>query len=300
MASLQAKLIMKMMKQQPKFEIPPIEELEEARRQLEAANNRLPVKKGVVFTTGQLAGVTVELAEPEKCKSDDIIFYIHGGGYIYGTCSSTRSYVSYLANSTGLRVYSISYRLAPEHKAPAGAEDCFAVYQALLEKYPDSKIALLGESGGGTMVLVTTLMARDKGVRLPVCVTAYAPCANVADPLPSRTKNEETDISVSGKAILQLTEIYAGGKDPRDPYISPAFGNYTGFPPLFLIVDDGEVLFDDSEQVAAAARKAGVDLTYQIKHGLFHTYEVLGDMFPEAKEAMRDTVTFIYKHMELS
>lgn len=300
MPSIMTKMIMKTMKKQPRFTLPADGDYETLRRQVEETNERLPIEKGVTFVRDQLAGVDVELTNPEKLRGEDIIFYIHGGGLIHGSCTSTHSYASYLSVSTGLRVYTISYRLAPEHKAPVGVTDCYEVYKALQDKYPNSKIALLGESGGGTMVLAATLMAKDKGILLPACVVAFAPCTNMADDLPSRTQNDLTDISVSGQGIREMIKLYVGEGDPRNPYISPAFGDYTGFPPLFVIVDDGEVLFDDSEQVVNAAKKAGVEVEYQVTHGLFHTYEVLGKMIPEGKQAMEDTVAFLYKHLGMN
>jgi acetyl esterase/lipase len=132
-------------------------------------------------------------------------------------------------------------------------------------------------------------------VPLPECVIAFAPCTNLADDLPSRTTNDATDLTLAGDSLRGIYDNYIGDGDPRNPYVSPVFGNFEGFPPLFVIVDDGEVLFDDAEQVVSAARRAGVDVQYQIVHGLFHTYEVLGKMIPESKQAMKDTVAFIYK-----
>jgi acetyl esterase/lipase len=298
MPSDQTKMMMQMMKAQPRFNpLPPDGDYEALRNGYYANNARLPLDEGAVFTQGTLGGIEVELTRPKEIKNDAILFYIHGGGFILGTCSSTRSYASYLANSTGLLVYTVSYRLAPEHKAPAAVEDCLTVYEELRKKYPGRKIVLLGESGGGTIALAATLWAKDKGLALPSCLIAFAPCATVAEVLPSRMENDGTDISLSGDGIKIISDLYCGNGDPRHPYTSPAYGDYSGFPPLWVVVDSGEVLSSDSEMVVAAARKVGVDVKYDVVHGLFHTYEVLGKMIPEGKKAMNDTVAFIYKHI---
>ena len=76
----------------------------------------------------------MEILTPKKLTSEDIIFYIHGGGYAFGNAFISRGYGSVLADESGMRVCTITYRLAPEHKFPAGPEDCFSVYQETVEE----------------------------------------------------------------------------------------------------------------------------------------------------------------------
>ena len=98
--------------------------------------------------------------------NNGIVFYIHGGAFAYGSALSSRGYASVLADELGMRVVTISYRLAPEYKWPAGIDDCFEAYQGILESFPGSETVLVGESAGGTMVLVTALRAKAAGIPL--------------------------------------------------------------------------------------------------------------------------------------
>ena len=92
--SVTAKILVAMMKKQPKFALPPTDQLAEFRRTSEQGTAALPIEKGVTFTPGKAGDVKIEAATPANLRSDDYIYYIHGGGFIYGTCSSTRSSVS--------------------------------------------------------------------------------------------------------------------------------------------------------------------------------------------------------------
>lgn len=295
--SIMSKILVSTMKKQPKFALPPADKLEEFRKTSEQGTAALPIEKGVTFTPGKVGDIDIEAATPASLKSDDYVYYIHGGGFIYGTCSSTRSYASYLAASTGLKVYTVTYRLAPEHKAPCALDDCIAVYKYLLKENAGHKMALIGESAGGNMVMSLIMRAKDEGVPLPVCVEAIAPCVNLAEQYPSRVNNDKTNPSVSGPSLAGLTDAYVGDGDPKDTYVSPIYEDFHGCPPLYVVADEGEVLFDDSTALVAAAEAAGVEVTHYYSKGLFHTFPVMGKMLPEGKEAMKNTVNFFYKYL---
>ena len=295
--SVMAEFLIANMKKQPKFALPPADQLEEFRKVSEQGTAALPIEKGVTFTPGKAGEVAIETATPTQLRSDDYIYYIHGGGFIYGTCSSTRSYASYLAASTGLRVYTVTYRVAPEHKAPCALDDCMTAYRYLLKENAGHQMALIGESAGGNLVMSLILRAKDEGLPLPVCVEAIAPCVNLAEQYPSRIQNDATDPSVSGSGLAGLTEAYVGDGDPKDPYVSPIYGDFHGCPPLYVVADQGEVLFDDAWHLVEKAKADGVEITYDYSQGLFHTFPVMGKMLPEGGEAKNNTVAFFYQHL---
>ena len=167
----------------------------------------------------------------------------------------------------------------------------------LLKKYPDSKIVLAGESGGGTMILVTALMAKDKGIQMPAGICAFSPCTNLADQLSSRTRNKDKDLVVPYENLSDLLKgVYLEeGTDPFNPYVSPYFGDYKGFPPMKVTVDTSEVLFDDSDMLVKKAKEAGVEVEYQILTGTFHSFPTIGRVCPESKKILTETAEFIHK-----
>ena len=264
-----------------------------------AQSSQRPLEPGVTIYPDTLAGVEVELLEPEHILGDTILFYIHGGGFSFGNTITSRGYGAALAGESGLRVYTISYRLTPEHPFPAGEEDCFAVYKALLTKYPDNNIALVGESGGGYYSLVVTLMAKDQGYRLPACVCAFSALTTLAEELPSRIRNSEIDCMLPADINELLRIVYVPDKNLQElyhPYISPLYGDYKGFPPLMIVVDGSEVLEDDSVLLAQKAKEAGVEVVFDSYDLTMHAFPILGRAVPESAKVLVDTVEFIKKH----
>lgn len=83
--------------------------------------------------------------------------------------------------------------------------------------------------------------------------------------------------------------------DFQNPHISPFFGDYVGFPPLLLTVDDSEVLYDDTRMVAEKAKNSGVDVTCLVQHNTFHTFPMMAKMVPEAKKILKQSAQFLQK-----
>ncbi len=267
------------------------------RKSIEMTSSYMPTEPGVTFSSDNLNGVEVELLTPEKLWGEDIIIYIHGGGFINGNILTSRGFASQLAAESGLRVYTLSYRLAPENPFPAAPDDCLTVYKALLKKYPNARISLVGDSAGGTLSLVTTLRAKEEGILLPSSVVVYAPATDLTGKL-EREKYADTDIVLSPDIEKVLKEFYCRDNDTSNPYISPLYGNYEGFPPLKIVVDSGEVLFLDSYLLCEKARKAGVEVDFQVWDDTFHGFPTAGKSTPESYQVLKDTVNFIKKHLK--
>lgn len=296
--SFALKMILAAMQRQPGLAIGPGTDYAKNRAIVDNPKSQIPAVKSVSVEKVELAGVPCEMLTPKKVTGNGLIYYIHGGGYCYGSAFSSRGYGSILADTCGMPVVTVTYRLAPENKWPAGPEDCFAVYQELLKKYPEKKIGLVGESGGGTMILVTALMAKDKGVTMPACIVPFSPCTNLAEDLPSRKKNEGAIVVPYANIAQLLTSAYLDETaDPFDPYISPYYGDYAGFPPMYFMADRGEVLFDDTNMLVPKIKAVGVDVRYDVLEGTFHSFPTIGNSCPESKACLEKTKAFLLQHL---
>lgn len=296
--SFALKMILLSMKMQPPFAIGPGTDYAKQRAIVDDPKKQIPAVKTVSVEPIHLSGVPCEILTPQKVTGNGIIYYIHGGGYCYGSVSSSRGYASVLADACEMPVVTVTYRLAPENKWPAGAEDCFAVYQELLKRYPGKKIGLVGESGGGTMILVTALMAKDKGIPMPACIVPFSPCTNLAEDLPSRKKNEGALVVPYSNIAEVLKSVYLSeDTDPFQPYVSPYYGDYAGFPPMYFFADKGEVLFDDTDLLVPKIREAGVQVDYEVMEGTFHSFPTIGGVCPESKAYLDKTREFFKKYL---
>lgn len=259
-------------------------------------SDQIPIDSSISVEKDILGGVEVERLTPKDIKSKTILLQIHGGGFCFGSTVSGRSYAAKLAFECGLITYTVNYGLAPEKPFPAAPNDCYNVYKALTEKYPDCEIALLGESAGATLCLVVALMAKDKKIKKPCCVCSYAPCVDFANDLPSRTQNAQTDLLLPANTLQEMRRLYAVDADLKNPYLSPIFGDFKDFPPLKLVADNGELLADDTRILAEKAKECGVEVEYEMFDGTFHTFPAMGRMTEEGARVMDETVKFIEKY----
>jgi acetyl esterase/lipase len=261
------------------------------RSKLEKAYAGHKVEKGVTMQLDTFNGVEVAVFTPEHTTSQNIVYYVHGGGLVTGDRISAGPYSSQLALETGCRVVSCTYRLAPEDPFPAGFDDSYAVYKYLLERNPNSEISLIGESGGAYLSLVIALRARDESVKMPSSVLINSVLADMSGKINRIDTPEETTVTVGG--LRQLVEMYAPGQDLTNPYISPIYADLKGLPPMKIVYDKGELLAIDSKLVAEKAEKAGVLVEITEYHGCFHAFTTLGKDSPESMRELFESADFI-------
>lgn len=263
-------------------------------RQAQAASSQIPLVEGVTFEEKTIAGCIVDAAIGENVRDDAIICYIHGGGFVSGDPRNFRSFTSYLAKESGWPVFGVVYRLAPEHPFPAAPEDCYGVYLALTEAYPDKKIYLVGESAGATLAIVTTLMARDQGARIPDAVVAYAPGGDFSGTM-KRPVSKKKDPVLNVNVLDELRNMYCPDA-ATNPYASPCFAEFGDFPPLRIVWDADETLAEDGRVIAQKAKAAGAYVEAKEWTGTFHTFEMMPTILPEAREEVNDSIAFLKRH----
>lgn len=258
---------------------------------VETAQKNMPVESGVSFVSERLGGIDAEICMPENGGIDAVILYIHGGGLVCGNALSSRGYGSLLAAETRIPVHTLSYRLAPEHPYPAAVDDCFNAYADLIQA--GKPVFLIGESGGALLCLTTTLKAKDAGLSLPAGVILYSPIIDFSGKL-DRSTNEGNDFTVTSAGVRALTTMYCPDEGIwGNPYVSPLYGDYTGFPPLYIVWDSGETLAVDSQAIVQKAEEAGARIQYKSYTGCFHAFPPAGRGTPESDEVLADTVKFI-------
>ena len=257
----------------------------------------LPKEKGVKGYRIGIGGTISELLLPENVSDDVIILYMHGGGFVSGSASAVRSYCSMLASYSGYRVISAEYRLSPEYTFPEGIEDCYNILRVIRKKYPDSKLVLAGESAGGNLSLALALKARDRGRRSIVAVISHSPLVDFSGVL-ERDIHEVDDFTVKEGFLEPMKIAYAGDNDPTNPYISPYYGDYTDFPPLFLTCDYNEMLFADSMAIYKKCRDAKTPVKMVQMKGAFHAFATMGKRTPETERILAENVVFIRDCLE--
>ncbi|MFA7638529.1 MAG: alpha/beta hydrolase [Parvibaculum sp.] len=265
--------------------------LEDRRKIMDGNAEQFPVPAGVAIRRADLGGLGAEWAIPDgltdEAGAGNTLLYFHGGGYVVGSTVSHRHIVSRIALAAKARVLSVDYALAPENPFPAAVKDAVKAYRWLLDQgQKPEQIALAGDSAGGGLAAATLLAAREEGLPLPAGAALISPWSDLTCATGSYETRAEADPMIMPEGIRELANIYLTGADPRDPLASPNFGNLAGLPPLLIQVGDDEVLLDDSRNLAARAREAGVDVDLEVAPDMFHVWHAFYQMFTPGEEAI--------------
>lgn len=222
-----------------------------------------------------------------------VILYCHGGGYSTGSSLYARTLTSKLAASTSMDVLSFDYRLAPEHPYPAAAEDAMHVWNYLmLLGYGARDIIVAGDSAGGNLALSLTLKLKEEGRLLPRGLVLMSPWTDLTSSGKSHVSKAGIDPVLNASYLEEMIRNYAAGQNLSDPYISPLFGGYEGFPPTYIQVGSNEILLDDSVMLYKKLLKANVSVKLDLFKGMWHVFQM--SPFKTAYEAMDKNAEFIY------
>lgn len=243
--------------------------------------------------TEKVRGEWVKINKPEP----GVILYIHGGGYVSCSAATHRPITAALARLSRRRVFSLDYRLAPEHRYPTALDDAVAAYQWLLEQgVAASMISFAGDSAGGGLVLATLLRARDMGLPLPSCAVCFSPWTDMAGTGESVRFNDGRCAMFRPGNIAEFAAAYLGDTSPNDSYASPVFADLGGLPPVLLQVGSTELLLDDSRRVHDKIQEAKGESRLEVYDNVFHCWQMMDGFVPEARTALRQAAEFIREH----
>jgi epsilon-lactone hydrolase len=234
----------------------------------------------------------VERIEASAADQPVIVYYLHGGGYFFGSPKTHRPIIISLVKAFDGLAYGLDYRLAPEHPFPAAVEDAAEAYRWLVATHPNSRIVIAGDSAGGGLAIVTAIGVRTAGLPPPVALIAFSPWCDLACTGPSLVTNARSCAMFTPKGIRQAAALYLAGSDPCDPRASPLYADLAGLPPMLLFASNQETLLDDAVRLAERARAAGVEVEMVRRDGLPHVWPIFVHLLPEAREAVAQLSTW--------
>ncbi|HET9874931.1 MAG TPA: alpha/beta hydrolase [Mycobacterium sp.] len=208
-----------------------------------------------------------------------LLVYYHGGGHVLADLDVFDAVCRLTCRDADAAVLSIDYRLAPEHPAPAAVEDAYAAFRwahahaADLDAIP-GRVAVGGDSAGGNLAAVVSVLARDDGGPAPVLQWLICPVTDMTAQTRSRTLFGDGFV-LTKHDIDWFTAQYLGGSgvDPTDPRVSPLLtDDLSGLPPALIATAGFDPLRDEGEQFAAALRAAGNVVDLRTMGSLTHTF----------------------------
>ena len=240
-----------------------------------------------------IAGVPVRRIAPASGAVDRsrVLLNVHGGGFATDSGSLTENIP--IAALSGIEVVAVLYRLAPEHPFPAAVDDALAVYRALLADHDPRDIGVYGTSAGAVIGPQLMMRLRAEGLPLPGVLGVFSgepDLAGTADSLRIFAAAAEF------KALTDAKWNYVGDADPRDPLLSPIYGDLAGFPPTLCLSSGRDVLLSGTVNLHRALSDAGMATELTIYDALPHAFWS-SMLAPESDDAFRRMASFLTRHL---
>ncbi len=256
------------------------------------ADHRVPVEGGEI---------TVRMYSPGGPGPHPALVFYHGGGWVIGDLYTHDGICRSLTNAAGCVVASVDYRLAPESKYPVAAEDSYAALRWLVANtarlgIDPRRVAVGGDSAGGTLSTVVALMGRDRGGPALVHQVLIYPATSSDLDTPSYHENA-TGYLLTREAMRWFWRQYLSREEQgTEPYASPLLApSLAGLPPALVITAECDPLRDEGEAYAARLRAAGVPVTLTRYPGMFHGFFRMTRLLDKARAALDEVAGSLRK-----
>jgi acetyl esterase len=232
-----------------------------------------------------------------------VVVFFHGGGWVAGNLETHDPYCRALATEARVVVVSVDYRLAPEHKFPAGLEDSLAATEWVLAHAGElggdaSRVMVAGDSAGATLATVVTLLLRDRGVAGLAGQILLYPTAGYYDPPTASYLENAEGYGLTRKGMIWFWDHYLNDKaEARDFRVAPLLApSLAGLPRAFVVTAEYDVLRDEGQAYAKRLAEAGVPVTHVFVEGMNHGFAASANEFPflpQAKDVLRRVAEWV-------
>ena len=250
--------------------------------------------------------IPLRIYRPRAVRDRDtdvpVVVFLHGGGFVEGNVVMYDPLCSHLAARVRALVVSVDYRLAPEHRSPTAAQDCFDA-TTWVERHGSvlhadtSRMALCGDSAGGNLAAVTAQLLRDRGDSPVRHQALIYPATDMTLASPSIHDNADAPMLTRASIVAFREHYLPPGSDPADPLVSPLFGSLEGLPPALVQTADLDPLRDDGARYAAALEAAGVPVRLTNYVRVPHGFASIPGVVPSSGQHRAELVAELASHL---
>ena len=243
--------------------------------------------------------VAARLYRPTVDQAAPVMVFFHGGGWCIGDLDTHDPVCRQLCQEAQCAVFSIDYRLAPEHRFPAAVEDCFAALrfvagEGLSLGMDANRIAVGGDSAGGNLAAVCAIMARDADIKLAGQLLIY-PATDWVTRYPSRDDFGEGFL-LTEEAMRWFANNYIDELDHSDWRASPILApDLSRLAPAFIFCGGCDPLLGESRAYAEKLSAAGTEASFTLYPGQIHAFVNLGGVIRDADKALAQSAEFLQR-----
>ncbi|WP_275292467.1 alpha/beta hydrolase [Amycolatopsis sp. La24] len=274
--------------------------------------SRSLIAAGLRFGSRPVRGATFERVEegagpvvrgewvrtPAADRSDGVVLYIHGSGYVVCSSRTHRGLTSQIAERTGLPVFSVDYRLAPSHAYPAASDDVRAAWDWLVAQGHDAAgIVVAGDSAGGHLALLLVLELVRARRPFPAALVALSPVVELDLARGMVRDWIERDPFAAAAVARRVLRRYADEEALRSDALRVAFDDLEHFPPALVHAGSREMLAADATELARRIEAAGFTVDHRIWPGLMHVFQAMTAVLPESEAGLAAIADFIETHL---
>ena len=243
-------------------------------------------------------GTPAEWITVPGSRSTKVVFYIHGGAWMFKFPRLHHAMVASWCRRLKTRALMVDYRLAPEHRFPAGIADVWSAWQWFMDQgIPARDVIIAGDSAGGNLTLALLHRIKAAGGAMPACAVMLSPFVDFTLSSPSMVTNEKRDPMFTAAAMVGLRHHYLGPEEMFSPDASSLFADFAGLPPLLFQSSESEMLRDDSLRAAARAHAAGVTVEVELWDKVPHVFQGF-QALTHGTAALENIAAFVTRHAQ--
>ncbi|NIG53976.1 alpha/beta hydrolase fold domain-containing protein [Chitinophaga sp. Cy-1792] len=256
----------------------------------ETFGQKYPADPTVTVTETSIAGVKSYWFKPAVAKENNIIIFLHGGGYTIGGIKSHKPMVSHFTAALRTNVLFVEYSLAPEYPFPTANNEILAVYKELLQRYPGHHFSFIGDSAGGGLAVAATHAIAAEKLQSPAAVVLISPWLNLKANNASYQTRQALDPIFTREIIAGYARLYAAGAVSLADPDELEFGQ---FPPVSILAGTNEILFDDAKNFYEKIKEVQPKAQFKEYKNQLHVWPLADINSDASKEALRDIVAFM-------